>query len=177
MKNNNNQSLKKLFISELEDIHSAENQIIEAFPKLIKLCNSKELKDSLANHLKETEHQAKRIEEIFEILEVTEGKTFCKGMEGLLKEADDIVKKFSKSYLLDAAIISACQKVEHYEIASYGTLRSFAKHLDLDSKIISLLKETLDEEASADKALTKFAEGTMFTTGINDEAIACSTKK
>lgn len=168
----NNQGLKKLFIDELEDMLSAENQIIKSLPKLIKLVNSADLKKALTNHLKETEHQVKRIEEIFSILGLPSKEKHCNAMEGLLKEADEIIKGKTTSFLLDAAIISAAQKVEHYEIATYGTLRSFARHLDLDSKIVDLLTESIDEEGGADKAMTKIADGSVFKTGINDEAIA-----
>jgi ferritin-like metal-binding protein YciE len=171
-----NQSLFQLFIDELEDMYSAENQILESFPKLIKLASSQDLKNALSKHLKETETQAQRIQECFFILELKPKKNTCEAMQGLLKEADEIVKGKSKSAVLDAAIISAAQKVEHYEIASYGTLRSFAKHLELDNKISSLLTETIDEEGGADKALTKIAEGSVFTTGVNDEAVLKSEK-
>ena len=95
----------------------------------------------------------------------------CEAMEGILREADEIVQNKTKSPLLDAAIISAAQKVEHYEMASYGTLRSFAKHLDLDSQIGTLLQDTLNEEGAADKKLTKIAEGSFFSSGVNKEAI------
>lgn len=95
----------------------------------------------------------------------------CEAMRGLIKEADDLTQNKSKSATLDAAIISAAQKVEHYEIASYGTLRSFAKHLDLKSEITDLLQETLDEEGSADKKLTKIADGSFLSSGVNKEAV------
>ncbi len=167
-----NQGLKKLFLDELEDMLSAENQIIKSLPKLIKLANSADLKKGLTSHLKETEQQVKRIEEIFSILGVSSKEKHCKGMEGILKEGDEMVKGKTPSFLLDATIISAAQKVEHYEIASYGTLRSFAKHLDLDSSIVDLLTASLDEEGEADKSMSKIADGTMFKTGINDEAVA-----
>ena len=165
-----NQGLHGLFIDELEDMYSSEHQIVESLPKLIKLASLPELKEALTKHLKETENQVKRIEKIFAILDHENKEKTCKAMEGLLKEADDIVKNKTKSPALDAAIISACQKVEHYEIASYGTLRSFAKHLDFDSEVIDLLQDTLDEEAGADKKLTKIADGSIFSSGVNREA-------
>lgn len=164
------QTLDKLFIDQLEDMYSAEQQIIEALPKLIQLASFKDLKDGLTKHLKETQNQVQRLETIFSMLEITPEEKTCEAMEGILKEADELVEGNAKSATLDAAIISAAQKVEHYEMASYGTLRSFAKYLDLDSEIIDLLQETLNEEGAADKALTKIAEGTMFTDGINKEA-------
>jgi ferritin-like metal-binding protein YciE len=171
-----NQSLYQLFVDELEDMYSAENQILESFPKLIKLASSQDLKDTLSKHYNETEAQVQRIEECFSILGISPKKNTCEAMEGLLREANEIVQGKSKSPVLDAAIISAAQKVEHYEIASYGTLRSFAKHLEMDSKISDLLTETINEEGEADKALTKIAEGSIFTTGVNNEAVLKSQK-
>ena len=167
MKNN---ELFKLFVEELEDMYSSENQIIEALPKLIKLATISDLKQALSKHLKETENQVKRIEKIFMLIDLKPKKIPCEAMKGLITEADSIVEKRGKSAALDAAIISACQKVEHYEIASYGTLRSFAKQLQLDNDVITLLQDTLEEEAQADKKLSKIAEGTIFTTGVNQEA-------
>lgn len=167
-----NQDLFQLFISELNDMYSAENQIIRSLPDLIKLCTSSDLREALTNHLNETEQQVIRIDEICSILGITPSENLCEAMQGLLAEADELVKNKSKSPVLDAAIISAAQKVEHYEIASYGTLRSFAKHLDLDRKIANLLQESLDEEGAADKTLTKIADGSLLSGGINQEAAA-----
>lgn len=165
-----NQGLKELFIDELADMYSAENQILQALPKLIKLASLPDLKDALTAHLEETENQVTRLEEIFSLLDLPITEKKCEGMEGILKEGEEIVENKSKSPLLDAAIISAAQKVEHYEMASYGTLRSFAKHLDLDSEIADLLQENLDEEGAADKKLTKIANGSLFSEGVNEEA-------
>lgn len=167
MKNN---GLHQLFIDELADMLNSENQIVESLPKLIKLASLPELKEALTKHLKETQNQVERIEKIYSILGLPSNEETCEAMEGLLKEAEDLTSKFQKSPTLDAAIISAAQKVEHYEIASYGTLRSFAKHLDLDSEVVDLIQETLDEEAAADKKLTKIADGSFFTSGVNKEA-------
>lgn len=167
----NNQDLFKLFIDELEDMYSSEHQIIESLPKLIRLASSSDLKEALTKHLHETENQAKRLEQIFSILNLSSEEKTCEAMEGILREAEELTENKTKSPTLDAAIISAAQKVEHYEIASYGTLRSFAKSLELDSDIIDLLQDNLDEEGAADKKLTKIAEGSLFTTGVNKEAI------
>lgn len=171
-----NQDLYQLFVDELSDMYSSENQIIESLPGLIKIANLPALREAMTQHLEETKNQVTRIEEICSMLDITPEDMTCKAMEGLLNEAEDIVRNKTKSSLLDAAIISALQKVEHYEIASYGTLRSFAKFLDFDSDIIDLLQDSLDEEGAADKKLTKIAEGTLFSSGINKEAAGMGRK-
>lgn len=166
----NSNDLYHLFIDELEDMHSSEKQIIASLPKLIELASLTELKQALSAHLEETRNQVDRIDEIFSILNVDPQKKNCEAMEGIIKEVKELVKNKEKSPLLDAAIIAAAQKVEHYEIASYGTLRSFAKNLDLDSKIADLLQSTLDEESAVDRKLTRLAEGSFFSSGVNKEA-------
>lgn len=172
------QDFFQLFIDELEDMYSSENQIIESLPKLINLASLPDLKETLAKHLKETQNQVDRIEEIFFLLDISPKEEItCEAMKGLLKEAEQLTKNKTRSPLLDAAIISAAQKVEHYEIASYGTLRSFAKTLRLDGEIIDLIQETLDEEGAADKKLTKIAEGSFFTEGVNEEAATARRRK
>jgi len=160
----------QLFLDELEDMASSESQIIASLPKLIKLASSKELKESLTHHLEETKNQLARIKKMFSFLDEPFKQKTCDAMKGLLKEAEELVKDKTPSSTLDAAIISAAQKVEHYEIASYGTLRSFAKHLELDKEIAKLIQETLDEEGNANKKLTHLADGSFFTAGINQEA-------
>lgn len=171
-----NKTLNELFLEELADMYSAENQIVEALPKLIKACSSPELKQALQDHLGQTEYQITRIEKIFSILGLQPQEENCEAMEGLLEEADEILNKISKSPVLDAAIICAAQKVEHYEMATYGTLRAFAKHLDMKSEVIDLLQDSLDEEGAIDKKLTKIAEGSMFTSGINEEALQAQSR-
>lgn len=173
MKNQNsnqNNGLYQLFVDELEDMYSSEHQILQSLPKLIKLASLPELKEALSHHLKETEHQVRRLEQVFSLIGITPQENTCEAMEGLLKESEELVENKSKSPALDAAIISAAQKVEHYEIASYGTLRSFAKHLNFDREVADLLQDILNEEGAADKKLTKIAEGTIFSSGVNREA-------
>lgn len=172
-----NQDLYGLFIDELADMYNSEKQIVKAFPKLIKIASLPDLKEALTKHWNETENQVRRIEKIFHILNQRPQEKTCEAMEGLIKEADELIQNKDKSPTLDAAIISAAQKMEHYEIASYGTLRSFAKHLDLDSEIIDLLQATLDEEGSADKKLTKIADGSFFMSGVNTEAAESASHK
>ena len=174
MKNND---LYKLFLDQLKDMYSSEQQIVEALPRLIGIATLKDLKEAMSGHLRETENQVVRLERIFEILHAPIREKKCEAMEGLIKEAHRIVQDIHESPVLDAGIIAALQKVEHYEIASYGTLRSFAKHLECDSEVIDLLQETLDEEGAADKKLTKIADGSLFTSGVNQKAAGSAHRR
>lgn len=163
-------NMNDLFLSELNDMLSAENQIVKALPKAISAADSPDLKEALANHLEETKNQVERLKEIFNYMNAQPSSEECLAMQGLIKEAEEVVSKFSTSHLRDAALIAKLQRVEHYEIAAYGVLRTFAKQMELRSEIPSLLKESLDEESNADKKLTKIAEGGWFTAGINQKA-------
>lgn len=162
--------LNDLFIDELEDMFSSEQQIIEALPKMIKLASTPDLKEALTDHLHETENQFSRLKKVFSIIKHSPKAVTCEAMEGLIDEANELTENKPKSAGLDAAIIVAAQKIEHYEMASYGALRSFAKQLDLGSEVVDLLQETLNEEGNADKKLTKIAEGSMFFSGVNKNA-------
>ena len=154
MKNN---GFYKLFMDELKDMLSSELQIIEALPKLIKIASLDDLKEALTNHLEETKNQVTRLKKIFSILgEELEEKT-CEGMKGILEEGEEMVKGKTKSSLLDATIISAAQKVEHYEIATYGGLVQLAKTLGYNDAA-NVLYKTLEEEKQADLLLTQIAE-------------------
>jgi ferritin-like metal-binding protein YciE len=149
-------NLRELFEEELKDIYWAEKELTEAIPKTISQASSKDLINALEEHLKITKNQIKRLEKVFDALGMeAEGKK-CEAMEGLIKEADEIIEDTQKGSIRDAGIISAVQKVEHYEIASYGTLRSFANILGED-KVVKLLEETLNEEKEADSILTDLA--------------------
>jgi ferritin-like metal-binding protein YciE len=148
--------LMKLFEEELKDIYWAEKALTKAIPKMIKNATSEELIEALENHLKETEEQVKRVEQVFEILGKKANAKKCEAMEGLLKEAEEIMEECEKGAMRDAGIISAAQKVEHYEIASYGTLRQFAETLGLEDAA-DLLQTTLEEEKAADQKLTEVA--------------------
>lgn len=170
-------TLDILFIEELQDVYNVEFQIMESLPKMISLASLPELKEALSQHLKETQNQITRIEKIFGLLNLPKmGKT-CEAMEGILLEAEELLSNKTKNATLDAAIIGAAQKVEHYEIASYGTLLSFAKFLNFDDEIIDLLQEILEEEENADEILTKLAEGTLFTSGVNKEAATATNSQ
>jgi ferritin-like metal-binding protein YciE len=150
------ENLQQLFLKELRDIYDAEDQITDALPKLIDAAHHSELKQALQEHLSVTKHQISRLDQIFQMLgEKPSGET-CKGMKGLLKEGSDIVSAGGDPSAVDAGIISAAQRVEHYEIAAYGTVRTYAKLLN-QSQMANLLQQTLNEEADADNKLTQIA--------------------
>jgi len=148
--------LMKLFEEELKDIYWAEKALTKAIPKMIKNATSAELIEALDNHLMETEEQVKRVEQVFELTGKKAVSKKCEAMEGLIKEAEEIMEECEEGAMRDAGIISAGQKVEHYEIASYGTLRQFAETLGL-TDAVALLEETLNEEKIADEKLTEVA--------------------
>jgi ferritin-like metal-binding protein YciE len=146
-------TLEELLIDELKDLYSAEKQIVRALPKIIKAVSTPELQQGLANHLEETKGQVVRLEKIGEILgKKMTGKT-CVGMKGVLEEGSEVLEDTEKGIVRDAALISACQRVEHYEMAGYGSARDFAKQLG-QKEVAALLDETLTEEKNADKTLT-----------------------
>jgi ferritin-like metal-binding protein YciE len=149
--------LHELFVSELRDILWAEQHILKALPKMEKAAHSPDLKEAFASHFSETEEHVERLKEIFGLLGLSVRAEKCEAMEGLLKEGEELMKDFKESSALDSALITAAQKVEHYEIATYGCMRTFAERLGLDESV-ELLKETLDEEGNADKTLTEIAE-------------------
>jgi ferritin-like metal-binding protein YciE len=157
--------LRDLFVSELKDMLWAEQHILKALPKMEKAARLEELKDAFASHLAQTEEHVNRLKEVFEIVDTTPRAEKCEAMEGILKEGEDLVEDFKDSPALDAALITAAQKVEHYEIAGYGCLRSFAERLGLDDAA-ELLQATLDEEGDTDEKLTGIAESMA-----NDEAV------
>jgi ferritin-like metal-binding protein YciE len=152
-----NNDLHELFLDELADIHNAEKQLTKALPKMAKAAQSDELREALESHLEETEEHISRIEEVFESLDETPKSKTCKAMKGLLEEGDEIVKEQKDSSALDAGIIAACQKVEHYEIATYGTLCAWAEQMGHD-EALKLLRQTEEEEVAADEKLTEVAE-------------------
>jgi ferritin-like metal-binding protein YciE len=158
--------LQKLFEEELKDIYWAEKALVKAIPKMIKKASSPELQEALENHLSETEEQVKRVEQVFATMGKDPKTKKCEAMSGLIDEADSIISDSEEGVMRDAGIISAAQKIEHYEIASYGTLRTFAQTLGLN-EAVSLLEKTLNEEKNADDKLTEVAEAT-----INVEAAA-----
>jgi len=151
------ETLQELFIDELKDLYSAETQIIKALPKMIKNANSDELRGAFEEHLEQTKGHVDRLDQIFGELNASPKGKKCTGMEGLLEEGKELMAEDIEPEVLDAGLISAAQRVEHYEIAGYGTVRTYAELLGLD-EAAKLLQETLDEEKETDRKLTSIAE-------------------
>jgi ferritin-like metal-binding protein YciE len=173
-------TLKKLYVEELRDVYNAEQQLVKALPKMAKAASSDELREALEMHLDETKGHVERLEQIFEGLdEPAKGKT-CKAMKGLVEEGSEILEEKGEDSVLDAGIIAAAQKVEHYEMATYGTLRTWADLLNQD-EAAGLLQETLDEEGEADKKLNDLAEEIVnpeaLLEGEEEEAAAVGGRK
>ena len=157
------ESIEDLFLDELKDLYSAEKQITKALPKLVKAASTEELSAAFDSHLQETKGHVERLEEIFQKLgKKGTGKT-CEGMKGVLEEGAEVVQEIEKGPLRDAGLIAAAQRVEHYEIAGYGSVRAFAQLLG-KADIVELLEQTLDEEKAADEKLTK------ISASVNQEA-------
>ena len=164
-------SLQDLFVEELRDLHSAERQLIKALPRMAKAAQSPGLRQALERHLTQTQGQLERLDQIFaELGEKGTGKK-CVGMEGLIEEGKEILEQDGDPAVIDAALITAAQKVEHYEIAAYGCVRNYADLLGY-SAAAKLLQQTLDEEEAADEKLTQLAES-----GVNQAAMAGSSSE
>jgi ferritin-like metal-binding protein YciE len=158
-----NNTLRELYVEELRDIYDAEKQLIKALPKMAEAASSEELRSGFEEHLEQTKGHAQRLEQIFSALgEKPTGKK-CKGMQGLVSEGSEVIDEDFDDDVKDAALISAAQRVEHYEIAAYGTVRTYASILD-EQDAVSLLEKTLEEEKETDQKLTELAEN------INTEA-------
>ena len=153
-------SLHDLLVNELKDIYSAENQMIKALPKMAKAASSEDLRAAFEEHLEQTKGQVERLDEIFKELEVSARGKKCKAMEGLIEEGKELMEEDADPSVLDAGLIAAAQKVEHYEIASYGCARTYARQLGLEN-VAELLQETLGEEEETDKKLTELAESSV----------------
>ena len=151
------ESLQELYVETLQDLYDAENQILAALPKIAHKASHPELRKAFQEHLEVTQQQQQRLERIFNELGEKAGGHKCKGMEGLIKEGEETMKKHSDSDVLDAALIASVQRVEHYEIAGYGCARTYANMLGLDGHA-SILQQTLDEEGETDHRLTDLAE-------------------
>jgi ferritin-like metal-binding protein YciE len=163
------QSLQDVFAEQLNDLRSAEEQLVEALPKLAKAASSEELRKAFDEHLAQTRGHLERIEDLLATSGVERTGEVCKGMKGLIEEGSEIVEASGDPMAKDAALIAAAQRVEHYEIAAYGTAATLANHLELDDAA-EALGQTLDEEEMTDKLLTKIATGGMFRAGVNEKA-------
>lgn len=157
-------AFQEFFVEELKDIYHAEQQLVKALPKMAKAATDPQLKNGFTQHLKQTEGHARRLEKVFKLLgEKPVGKV-CEAMKGLIKEGQEKISEDLPDSIKDAALIGAAQKVEHYEIAAYGTLRTYAELMARDD-VVTLLQATLEEEGATDKKLTQIAEK------LNAEAI------
>jgi len=166
MENSNGGKFEELFKEQLKDIYWAEKHLLKSLPKMKEAASTSTLREAISDHMKETETQIERLEKVFENLGMEKEGKKCEAMEGLLEEADEILDEFKNGkYVKDAAIIMAAQKIEHYEIATYGTLCNMAKIMGNDN-VTQLLEETLKEEKHADELLTKIA-----VEEVNEEAL------
>ena len=156
--------LRELYVEELRDLYSAEKQLVKALPKMAKAATSSDLRSGFEEHLEQTKGHLSRLKQIFDLLDESPNGKTCKGMEGLIKEGSEMIEEDPEEEQLDAGLISAAQRVEHYEIAGYGCVRTYAQLLG-DDDAVSLLEETLKEEKETDAKLTQLAEN------INVEAL------
>jgi ferritin-like metal-binding protein YciE len=152
-----NAGLRELYIDELKDLYSAETQLVKALPKMAKAASSEELQEGFEEHLEQTKGHVARLEQIFEALDESPKGKKCAGMEGLIKEGGEVIDEDFEGAVLDAGLIGAAQRVEHYEIAAYGTACAFAEILG-ESEQVALLRETLKEEKETDEKLTELSE-------------------
>ncbi len=157
-------SLQDLYVNELKDAYSAEKQILQALPRMAKAASDPKLQQAFEKHIDQTKEQVQRLETIFDDLERSPQGKKCAGMAGIVEEGKEVLEEKGDPEVVDAALIASAQRVEHYEISAYGTLRTFARELGFD-KHVRLLQQTLDEEGEADKLLTGIAES-----GVNRQA-------
>jgi ferritin-like metal-binding protein YciE len=162
-------SLQDVFAEQLNDLRSAEEQLVEALPKLVSAASTDELRKAFEEHLAQTRGHLERVEDILATTGVTRTGEVCKGMKGLIEEGSKVISSGGNPTAKDAALIAAAQRVEHYEIAAYGTAATLAEQLGLDDAH-DLLGQTLEEEETADKLLTKIATGGAFRAGVNEAA-------
>jgi ferritin-like metal-binding protein YciE len=163
-------TMQGLFVEELRDLYSAENQLLQALPKMASAAKSNTLRSAFEHHLDETRQHVQRLTEVFSELGASPTGKHCKGMEGLIAEGNEVLMMQGDGDVKDAALIGAAQRIEHYEMAGYGVARTFAKELGF-KELASKLQKTLDEEGAADKKLTGIAEGGLFRKGVNEKAV------
>jgi len=169
-------TLKTLYTNELRDLYNAEGQLLKALPKMAKAASSEELKDAFEKHLEQTKSHVERLEEVFEdIGEKPKGKT-CRAMKGLIEEGSEILQEDGEESVIDAGIIVAAQKVEHYEIAGYGSVRTFAQLLGKD-RSAELLQTTLEEESEANQLLNKLAEDIVNPEALMEPELAGASSR
>ncbi|MFC7335973.1 ferritin-like domain-containing protein [Haloferula chungangensis] len=152
--------LKKLLEHDIKDLYSAETQLVKALPKMAKAANAPELKEAFESHLEETRDHVERLSQAAEILGCRPGGQSCKAMKGLIEEGEETIEEEGDATILDLALITAAQKVEHYEISGYGSARKLAETLKL-SEVVKLLDETIEQEGAADKKLTTIAKSLL----------------
>lgn len=149
--------LQEVFVNELQDLYHAEHQILKALPKMVKAAKSRDLQQAFQKHLQQTEGQIERLEQVFKLINMSPKGKRCRGMEGIIQEGEEAMKEGFEPSALDAALVASAQRVEHYEVAGYGTLRTFAQMLG-NEDAAELLDETLQEEKQTDKLLTILAQ-------------------
>ena len=162
-------TMHDLFTEELHALYSAEQQLTEALPKMAQAASNDELREAFEHHLQETQDHVRRLDDIYGELGISPSGEKCEAMEGLIAEGEELIQAEGDPNVKDAALIGAAQRVEHYEIAAYGTTRELAKQLGHE-QAEELLDQTLDEESNADKLLNKIATGGLFAAGINERA-------
>jgi ferritin-like metal-binding protein YciE len=162
-------TLQDVFVDQIHDLHDAETQLVAALPKLAGAASTDKLREAFEHHLAETRGQLERLNEIIATQGISPGTEPCKAMQGLIAEGEKIISAQGDPTTKDVALIAAAQRVEHYEIAAYGTARTLADQLGYDDAR-DLLDDTLDEESNADKLLTKIATGGLIGTGVNEQA-------
>jgi ferritin-like metal-binding protein YciE len=169
-------TVQTLLEEDLKDIYDAEKRLVKALPKMAKGATSPELKQALEEHLEVTKAQVERLEQAFELLEIPAKSKPCAGMKGLIEEGEEVLGEDATDDLMDAAIIGAAQRVEHYEMAAYGTARTFAERLG-NTEVAALLEETLNEEKEADEKLTEISERLLSTINIDADEVDADEEK
>ncbi len=170
-------SFQELFLEQLNDLYSAEEQIAQVLPRIIDVTSSGELRDAFSHYLQEVNHHTDYLKKIFGDLQLSPNGAKCMAIEGMIEEGEAVMQHGGNSAVKDAALIAILQRLQHYKIAVYGTARTFARHLNCN-KVVDLhnLQRALNEEGETDKKLTKLAEGGMFSTGINEEALKATMR-
>jgi ferritin-like metal-binding protein YciE len=163
----NQETMKQLFIEQLRDVYDAEKQLVKTLPRLAKAADSEELSEALSNHLEETKGHVERLEKIFQTIGTNAKSKPCKGMRGLIEEGSEAVQEEDKGEMRDLAVIAGCQRVEHYEISAYGTMRTIAEQLEMRD-VVDLLRQTEEEEKRADETLTEISMS-IFQSSAGEE--------